>query len=68
MKVQDIKQGDRIIFESVPNGSYLSTDRVYEAANCGKREIYFRSQAGSGTSESRAMLSCSNVSFYRASC
>jgi hypothetical protein len=68
MLVSELKLGDRVIFESVPNGSYLSTDKVYEIANMGKREIYFRSQTGSGTSDTRRMLSMPNVSFYRATC
>ncbi len=68
MKVSELKLGDRVVFESVPSASYLSTSKLYEVANVGKREIYFRSQSGSGTSEPRYRLAHSNVSFYRATC
>jgi len=64
MKVNELKVGDKVVFEQVPGGSYLSTHKVYNVANTGKREIYFRSESGSGTSESRAMLACTGVSFH----
>jgi len=68
MLVSELKLGDRVVFESVPNGSYLSTNKIYEISDMSKREIYFRSQTGSGTFDTRRMLSMPNVSFYRATC
>jgi hypothetical protein len=66
MTVDELKLGDKVIFECVPNGSYLSANKVYTVEDVSPREIHFRAKSGSGTSETRAMLSCSYVSFHLA--
>ena len=66
MTADDLKVGDRVIFERTPQGSYLSANKVYTVEDVSPREIHFRAKSGSGTSETRAMLSCSYVSFHLA--
>jgi hypothetical protein len=66
MTVDELKLGDKVIFECVPNGSYLSAHKLYTVEDVYPREIHFRAESGSGTSETRAMLSCSYVSFHLA--
>jgi hypothetical protein len=68
MTVQDLAVGQTVTFETVPNLSYLSTDKLYRVEWIDKHEVYFRSRSGSGTSERKVMLSCDGVSFYQASC
>ena len=66
MTVNELKLGDKVIFTVVPQGSYLSANKVYTVEDVSPREIHFRAKSGSGTSETRAMLSCSYVSFHLA--
>jgi hypothetical protein len=69
MTVSELKIGDTVIFEVVPNCSYLSAGKLYRVENIertGRKEIYFRSPSGSGTSEPSFMLTMKGVSFYRA--
>jgi hypothetical protein len=71
MQVSELKIGDKVIFETVPSGSYLSENKLYQVENIypsRRREVYFRSQSGSGTSEPSFRLSMKGVSFYRATC
>lgn len=69
MRVQDIQVGDTVIFETVPNGSYLSEGTLYRVESVGKRDVYFRNVLkGSGTFDSKTMLTCKGVSFYKATC
>jgi len=66
MTVNELKLGDKVIFTVVPQGSYLSANKLYTVEDVSPREIHFRAESGSGTSETRAMLSCSYVSFHLA--
>ena len=66
MTVNELKLGDKVIFTVVPQGSYLSANKVYTVEDVSPREIHFRAKSGTGTSETRAMLSCSYVSFHLA--
>ena len=71
MIASELKVGDTVVFETVPNGSYLSTSKLYRVESIqskGRKEVYFRSQNGSGTYEPSFMLSMPNVSFYKATC
>jgi len=69
MRVQDIQVNDTVVFETVPNGSYLSSGIIYRVEAICEREIHFRRATGEcGTSESKGMLACKGVSFYRATC